>query len=249
MKDPAMLWYWNDWQGGTATLTRHLKGCYMDLLNAQFNNGKLSLSEIRTGLGADFAAVWPTLSKKFKEEDGLFFNARLQVERDRRAAFTESRRNNASGAKPPPEAYAEHMQQHMENENVNRDLNPSGRKKKVPTGTGKKELLDQRALEFKLRLVEFKTQYPTEMLHRFYNYWTEPNKTETKMRFELNKTWDLKRRLDYWANNDKDFNHKNTNHAQTGTVKRGKADTGAIREVARQILERAGADAHGGGGD
>ncbi len=46
-KDPATLWYWGDWQGGTSTFTRHLKGCYMDLLNAQFNNGHLSLDEIK----------------------------------------------------------------------------------------------------------------------------------------------------------------------------------------------------------
>ena len=38
-KDPAMLWYWADWHSGTATMSRFLKGCYMDLLHAQFNSG------------------------------------------------------------------------------------------------------------------------------------------------------------------------------------------------------------------
>jgi len=41
MKDPAVLWYWNDWGGGTRTMSRQLKGCYMDLLEAQFNSGPL----------------------------------------------------------------------------------------------------------------------------------------------------------------------------------------------------------------
>tara|TARA_R110002020_G_scaffold92899_2_gene224463 strand:- start:15108 stop:15881 length:774 start_codon:yes stop_codon:yes gene_type:complete len=34
----------------------------------------------------------------------------------------------------------------------------------------------------------------------FIDYWTEPNKSQTKMRFEMEKTWDLKRRLSRWAN-------------------------------------------------
>jgi len=37
-KDPAVLWYWGDWAGGTATFNRFLKGCYMDLLTAKINN-------------------------------------------------------------------------------------------------------------------------------------------------------------------------------------------------------------------
>ena len=34
----------------------------------------------------------------------------------------------------------------------------------------------------------------------FIDYWTEPNKSKTKLRFELERTWDLKRRLSRWVN-------------------------------------------------
>lgn len=50
----------------------------MDLLNAQFNAGRLSLEEIQSVLGVDFDFAWPTLQKKFKSENGLFFNKRLE---------------------------------------------------------------------------------------------------------------------------------------------------------------------------
>lgn len=87
-KDPAVLWYWSNWQGGTSTFTRHLKGCYMDLLNAQFNNGKLSFAEIKTVLGTDFGLAWPTLQKKFeKDESGLFFNVKMEEEKIRRSDY------------------------------------------------------------------------------------------------------------------------------------------------------------------
>ncbi len=108
-KDPAILWYFNDWHGGTSTLSRHLKGCYMDILHAQFNNGQLSIEEIKTVLGSDFGAAWPTLQKKFVKEEstGLFYNERLVFEKVKRKNFTKSRSNNLKKTS------------HMENENEN----------------------------------------------------------------------------------------------------------------------------------
>ena len=87
-KDFAFLFYPNDWQGGTITMSRHLKGCYIDLLIAQFNSGPLSLEEIKTVLGNDFAA-WGSLSIKFtKTDNGLFFNERLDAKKAKRATFS-----------------------------------------------------------------------------------------------------------------------------------------------------------------
>ena len=48
---------------------------------------------------------------------------------------------------------------------------------------------------------EFHTKYTKELRRAFFDYWTEPNKSKTKMRFELEKTWDTGRRLARWANN------------------------------------------------
>lgn len=123
-KDPAFLFYPNDWQGGTMTLSRHLKGCFMDLLIAQFNSGRLSLEAIKIVLAADFGASWPVLSKKFKsDEKGLFFNERLEGEIIKRRAYSESRRQNLSVRKTPHiDTYmGNHMDSHMEIENRNED--------------------------------------------------------------------------------------------------------------------------------
>jgi hypothetical protein len=40
--------------------------------------------------------------------------------------------------------------------------------------------------------------FPPDILQEFYEYWTEPNKSESKMRFELEKTWHLNRRIKRW---------------------------------------------------
>lgn len=135
-KDPAVLWYWNDWNGGTSTFTRHLKGCYIDLLSAQFNSGRLSLAEIKTVLGADFGPCWPTLQKKFrKDENEMYYNERMEEEKEKRRKFTEGRRKNLDSKKITHmhDHVSNDMGGHMENEIEN------GIPKGVVRGMGKEE--------------------------------------------------------------------------------------------------------------
>lgn len=63
--------------------------------------------------------------------------------------------------------------------------------------------ISMRELEFKNQLRDFRKEYGQEILDEFFNYWTEPNKSNTRMKFELEKTWHLGRRLARWAANSK----------------------------------------------
>ncbi len=58
--------------------------------------------------------------------------------------------------------------------------------------------IELREADFKRSLKEF--PYPEFMKEEFFNYWSEPNKSGTKMRYETEKTWHLGRRLARWAN-------------------------------------------------
>lgn len=69
-----------------------------------------------------------------------------------------------------------------------------------------KASLETRTLAFKEKLVPFKNKYSIDLLKNFFQYWTEPNHSKTKMLFELQKTFDVERRLVTWANRQKDFN-------------------------------------------
>lgn len=51
-------------------------------------------------------------------------------------------------------------------------------------------------------LSKFLDRYSADMLNDFFSYWTEPNKSQTKMRFEQQPTWDLSRRLSRWEKNN-----------------------------------------------
>ena len=62
--------------------------------------------------------------------------------------------------------------------------------------------LSKRKNNFKESLKPFVEIFGADMMNDFFSYWTEPNKSNTKMRYELEKTWDIKRRLSRWANNN-----------------------------------------------
>ena len=91
-------------------------------------------------------------------------------------------------------------------------------KEKINKKESKKEKaeaeLKKRAQKFYDSLIPFLDSYDKEMLREFYDYWSEPNKSHSKMRWEQERTWDLKRRLARWANNDKKRNYGNNKPAK-----------------------------------
>jgi hypothetical protein len=65
--------------------------------------------------------------------------------------------------------------------------------------------IESRKLKFANTLKPFLETYGKEMIRKFYDYWTEPNKSNTKFKMELEKTWSLERRLETWSAREKDF--------------------------------------------
>ena len=78
-----------------------------------------------------------------------------------------------------------------------------------------KNKIEDRKLKFASTLEPFLETYGKVFLNDFYKYWTEPNKSKTKFRQELEKTWDLSRRLETWAKNDKNFAKNFTNGTES----------------------------------
>ena len=122
-KDPAFLFYPNDWIGGTMGMTFEEKGAYMELLMMQFNRGHMTSHMIGQAVGQ----FWDKIKDKFVQDDkGLWYNVRLEVEKENRAKYTESRRNNVSGANQYTKKERKkrgHMTSHMEDVNENENIN------------------------------------------------------------------------------------------------------------------------------
>ncbi|MFA5243688.1 MAG: conserved phage C-terminal domain-containing protein [Pedobacter sp.] len=119
-KDPAFLFYPGDWLGGTMGMTFEDKGAYMELLMMQFTRGHMTDHMI----GQTVGQLWVNIQDKFKKDDqGLWFNERLDVEKEKRKSYTDSRKNNIKGTnqhtKKDKKTHG-HMTSHMEN--VNKDV-------------------------------------------------------------------------------------------------------------------------------
>lgn len=126
-KDPAFLFYPGDYVSGTMGMTFEEKGAYMDLLMLQFNRGHMNTHMIQHTIGH----LWEQVKCKFIQDDeGLWYNVRLDIEKEKRKTFTESRRNNIKPKEKPKvePSYETHMNSHMTphmenvNENINKDI-------------------------------------------------------------------------------------------------------------------------------
>ena len=129
-KDPAFLFYPNDYIGGTMGMTFEEKGAYVELLMCQFNRGHMTSHMCGQLVGQ----LWDNIKHKFvQDENGLYYNIRLEEEINKRKAYTNSRKNNISGKNQYTKKCAHingHMTSHMENENVNINNNLSNKEKR-----------------------------------------------------------------------------------------------------------------------
>jgi hypothetical protein len=73
--------------------------------------------------------------------------------------------------------------------------------------------LGKKQKEFYDSLVPFVKQYGKKLIRSFYEYWSEPNKSKTRIKWEMEKTWDLGKRLIRWQQNDDRFS-KNLKHEE-----------------------------------
>ena len=123
--DPAFLFYPSDFLVGVMFMSDEQVGKYIRLLCTQHQKGHLTEEQIRRVIGE----VDEEIMSKFKvDERGLYYNARMEKEVDKRVKYTESRRRNLEGGKSHKGAdMVSHMEDHMdphmlshiENENIN----------------------------------------------------------------------------------------------------------------------------------
>lgn len=92
---------------------------------------------------------------------------------------------------------------------------PNVEQKKEPPKGGKKKdaaqaasCLQKRKEEFQEKVAPYVALYGREMVTEFFEYWTEENRSKTKMRFELERTWNVDRRLKVWASRDGTYQTK-----------------------------------------
>ena len=140
MKDPAFLFYSSDFLSGTLLMTDEQVGRYIKLLCLQHQKGHLKEKDM---LNICKTYDEDIFSKFKKDDENNYYNERLEIETNKRKAYSESRRNNRrkketyeKDMKNICNSYEEHMGNENINENINTNLIKNNRKK---DSKGKKE--------------------------------------------------------------------------------------------------------------
>lgn len=122
--DPAVLFYTSDFLTGVMDMDMAERGQYITLLCYQHQKGHISDKTIRLLVGN----VSVSVLEHFKiDENGLYYNRRMDEEKLKRATFTCSRRENGKlggrprkpSAKPNGEPSIKPKLKHMGNDNDN----------------------------------------------------------------------------------------------------------------------------------
>jgi len=127
-KDPAFLFYSDNFMTGTMFFSDEQAGKYIRLLCAQHLTGHLEEKDMIKICKSYDNDIW----KKFvKDDEGKFFNERLEFEIVRRKAFSASRSKNKIGKKKHMKIISKSYENHMGNGNGNEIIPKEVRGKKT----------------------------------------------------------------------------------------------------------------------
>jgi len=140
-KDPAFLFYTGDFSTGTQFFSDEQVGKYVRLLMAQHQLGHLEEKHMLHICKSHDKDIF---SKFIKDENGLFYNERLENEIVKRKKYSESRSNNRK-KKENFESYDNHMENN--NENISKQKN-NGKQFSNFKAQGE-DLFAKRSIEFK----------------------------------------------------------------------------------------------------
>lgn len=140
----------------------------------------------------------------FVENNGFFYSESLMV---RISKIDESRLKRAEAGRKGGIAKAL-LQQSSGNGLANSSKEKKGKesKKEENIKIYSTENFEERFDIFKKSVLTYLNQYDKTLLKSFFEYWSEKNQKGYKMRFEMEKTWDLQKRIKRWSDNN--FNSK-----------------------------------------
>jgi hypothetical protein len=166
MKDPAFLFYYQDFLVGTDDMDLQTVGAYIRCLCHQASKG--ALTEKHMLKICETYVIHNEIIKKFKTDDNgqTFYNERLKNETEKRRKYSQSRANNRKGSKintTDSDNICKTYEKHMENEDINENEIEKGK-----GGVGEKPII---TLPF------------SEQFTELWQHWKDYRKKEHRYRF------------------------------------------------------------------
>lgn len=202
---PYFKFFPTEWlTGNIAYEDLEIQGLFINICSIYWQrDGNLSLEDIKRRYKKENLIDSLVTGGFIKVENELisidFLNEQLE------AANHISRQNSENGKKS---AALKALKLKENSTSVETPLNEISTNKNKNKKESKEEVnnIEDRKLKFADTLKPFLQKYGRDMVSDFYKYWTEPNKSGTKFKQEMLKTWDVSRRLETWSRND--FNKK-----------------------------------------
>ena len=196
MKDPAFLFYSSDFLSGTMLMTYVDVGKYIRLLCLQHQKGHLQEKDLLSICKEQNEEIY---SKFKQDEEGNYYNERLEYEANKRKSYSESRRNNRK-----KKTYEKDMknicnsyEEHMENENRNENINIIKIKNKDNRVIGEEENIEILEL-WETQFNEFYSKYPKKVKKQEVKKWFNKNRPSNELfssmmnsleQFRASKDW------------------------------------------------------------
>lgn len=117
--------------------------------------------------------------------------------------------SGTNGTNVPPQVSTPNINNNI----INIQDNNNNNKAKTKDNT----TIDKRKTDFYNSLVPYVEKYGKDMIREFFDYWSEMNRSQTKMRFEQQPTWEIGKRLATWASREK-VNDKNKTGMNVGVI-------------------------------
>ena len=214
-RDPAFLFYSQDFFMGTATMSFEDRGKYITILCLMHQQGRMKEETIRFLLGS----ISDNLKAKFLiDENGLWYNTRLEEEAEKRKNFTESRYNNGlKGGRPrkyeknddvkqetykKPSGKPTHNLIENEDEDENKDeVNKEINEQKIekPKKSKNIKFVPPELLDVETYFLE--NGFTKELAAKFFNGYNSANWSD--QRGNKINNWKLKAQHVWFVNNDK----------------------------------------------
>lgn len=200
----------NQWENGNIQmLSREDKGLFIDLCSMYWSRlgdvpFKLAMQKLCAG---NATALNSLCDDKIIEvlEDNIF----IKFLSEQLNEFEDTSKQNSKNAK---DGWIKRRKQRDESDRNATALKPQCESDAIREYKIKEinnNNIEARKLKFSQSLIPFLDLYDKEMIRDFCNYWTEPNKSNTKFKQETEKTWSLANRLERWSRNNFGTNKKN----------------------------------------
>lgn len=146
------------------------------------------------GIVPNFGTISDTKQRQFR----LLFS----LLKKQRIGYENASKSNDCKNLPQGVIVEDALGQNINNKdiNINRNKKENNIKEKVAAEAATNEQrLQERKNKFMSELAQYVAVYGDKTIRDFANYWTEANRSNTKMRYEMQPTWNTAMRLATWA--------------------------------------------------